>query len=301
VSVLPEKFLLATDGSDDAALAARAAADITEGFGSELHVVHVLEPYPRFAYPGVTSEVYSYVLEEEEEEGRELLIEQAKRIRDGGMKVTESHLRRGPIVDEILDLAEEIGAGLVVLGGRGLGSVKRLALGSVSEGVVHHAACPVLVVRGGERAWPPARVLIADDGSEAAGSAGELGAALGKVFLARGLLLRARPRFRYEISREGRVSQLDEFYEALRKDEKELKKRAGKLEDVLGSRPEVEVVEGDAAAAVVREAERTGEATLVAVGSRGLGPVKRLRLGSVSTKVVRAAPGPVLVCPHPSG
>ncbi|HEX5912902.1 MAG TPA: universal stress protein, partial [Rubrobacter sp.] len=90
MDVLPKKILLATDGSDDAALATRGAADITEGFGSELHVVHVLEPYPRFAYPGVTSEVYSYVLEKEDEEGRELLNEKAKRIRDGGMKVTEA-------------------------------------------------------------------------------------------------------------------------------------------------------------------------------------------------------------------
>ena len=57
----------------------------------------------------------------------------------------------------------------------------------------------------------------------------------------------------------------------------------------------VPVAVGDPAAAIRREAE--GEKVLVAVGSRGLGPVKRMRLGSVSTKVLRAAKGPVLVYP----
>jgi nucleotide-binding universal stress UspA family protein len=148
MSALPKKVLLATDGSEDANLAARAATDIAKGFGSDLHLVHALETYPRYAYPGVTSEVYSYVLEKEDGEARGLLDEQAKRVRDGGGEVAEAHLRRGPVVDEVLELAEEVGAGLVVLGSRGLGPVERLALGSVSEGVVHHATRPVLVIRG---------------------------------------------------------------------------------------------------------------------------------------------------------
>jgi nucleotide-binding universal stress UspA family protein len=48
---------------------------------------------------------------------------------------------------EIVDLAEEIEAGLVVLGSRGLGGVKRALMGSVSHSVVRHAHCSVLVVR----------------------------------------------------------------------------------------------------------------------------------------------------------
>jgi nucleotide-binding universal stress UspA family protein len=50
-------------------------------------------------------------------------------------------------------------------------------------------------------------------------------------------------------------------------------------------------------ASLVNIAEARGENTLVVVGSRGMEPVKRLRLGSVSTKVLRAAEGPVLVYP----
>jgi hypothetical protein len=57
---------------------------------------------------------------------------------------------------------EEIEAGLIVMGSRGLGLVGRLLLGRVCKDVVHHARGPVLVVRGGEGAWPPERVIIGD-------------------------------------------------------------------------------------------------------------------------------------------
>jgi len=48
---------------------------------------------------------------------------------------------------EVVSLAEEIGAGLVVLGSRGRGGIRRALMGSVSDSVVHHSHCPVLVVR----------------------------------------------------------------------------------------------------------------------------------------------------------
>ena len=47
----------------------------------------------------------------------------------------------------ILAVGEDIGTGLIVLGSRGLGGVKRALMGSVSDSVVRHAHCPVLVVR----------------------------------------------------------------------------------------------------------------------------------------------------------
>ncbi|HEX5912241.1 MAG TPA: universal stress protein, partial [Rubrobacter sp.] len=56
---------------------------------------------------------------------------------------------------------------------------------------------------------------------------------------------------------------------------------------------------GDAALCLLVVAEEGNEEkTLLAVGSRGLGPIRRLRLGSVSTDVLRAASGPVLIFPH---
>src|SRR3712207_3414718 len=151
----PAKILLATDGSEDAALAASAAADLSERAGSELHIVHVLPRFLRYAYPGVTPQVYSRVLDERLRGARDLLEEQARSIEASGARVTETHTRRGSTAGEILDLAEKLRADLIVVGGRGLEPVRELVLGSVSAGIVHDATRPVLVMRGGENAWPP--------------------------------------------------------------------------------------------------------------------------------------------------
>jgi len=57
------------------------------------------------------------------------------------------HARIGHPVEEILDLAEEVGADLIVIGSHGRTGLRRLFLGSVSEAVVRHALCPVMVAR----------------------------------------------------------------------------------------------------------------------------------------------------------
>jgi nucleotide-binding universal stress UspA family protein len=56
-------------------------------------------------------------------------------------------LSRGKVDHAVVTLAEEIGAGLIVLGSRGHGGIRRALMGSVSDAVVRHAHCPVLVVR----------------------------------------------------------------------------------------------------------------------------------------------------------
>jgi nucleotide-binding universal stress UspA family protein len=62
-------------------------------------------------------------------------------------EVVEVYARLGRPDAEIVGLADELGAGLIVLGSRGLGSLRRALMGSVSDSVVRHAPCPVLVVR----------------------------------------------------------------------------------------------------------------------------------------------------------
>ena len=57
------------------------------------------------------------------------------------------HPRRGRADEEVVDLAEEVGADLIVMGSRGLGGMSRALVGSVSDSVVRHAHCPVMVVR----------------------------------------------------------------------------------------------------------------------------------------------------------
>ena len=291
---LPRKILLATDGSEDAALAARAAVDLAMEAGAELHVVHAWQAVP-------TTRFEAFVRARLLAEAEELLEAQEALLGKAGAQVAGAHLREGPAVDEVLDLAGEIETDLVVVGSRGQGPVKRLVLGSVSEGVVHHALSPVLVLRGGGDAWPPKRVVIGDDGSGAARAAATLAAGIGRLFGAKGLVLRAYPELP-KVDLEGRAFDARMVDDELRREERQLEERAGWLEENLGVRPRVRIDVGDPAARLLAAAQeqREGNQTLLAVGSRGLGPSWRARLGSVSTKVLRAAKGPVLICPQPS-
>jgi nucleotide-binding universal stress UspA family protein len=117
-----------------------------------MHLVQVLKLLPRYAYPRVTPEIYSLVDNERTERARELLARETDGLRDVGANVAEVHLREGPTVDEILDSGDEVSAGFIVIGTRGLGPVENLLLGSISEGVVHHSRRPILMVlaEGGE-------------------------------------------------------------------------------------------------------------------------------------------------------
>jgi nucleotide-binding universal stress UspA family protein len=148
MSIFPTKILLATDGSKEARLAAEAAAELSKDTGSEVHIAYVL-PSPRElrGHHLYSREVMGSVLEQAEGEARSFLEEQAKQVGASGGKVAETHLETGEPDKEIVRLSEEIGAGSIVIGSRGLGGLRRALMGSVSESVVKHAHCPVFVVR----------------------------------------------------------------------------------------------------------------------------------------------------------
>jgi nucleotide-binding universal stress UspA family protein len=127
MSIFPTKILLATDRSRDAQLAATTAADLAKSTNSELHIVHV-------------GEAPSFRAQKALDTGVDML-------RETGATGIQAHLRFGRPDTLIIDLAEELGAGLIVMGSRGLGGVRRALMGSISDSVVRHAPCPVLVVR----------------------------------------------------------------------------------------------------------------------------------------------------------
>jgi nucleotide-binding universal stress UspA family protein len=147
MSTFPTRILLATDGSEEAELAALTAVDLADATHSELHLVHVgVVPILLKSYPG-TLGYYGKLYEQIEEMSRELLRKQSWRVKAAGGTVAGTHLRMGQVALEIVALAEELGADLIVMGTRGLGGVRRALMGSVSDSVVRHAHCPVLVVR----------------------------------------------------------------------------------------------------------------------------------------------------------
>ena len=144
MSIFPTKILLATDGSRDAELARTTAVDMAAtSTDSEVHVVTVAPGYPSYDIRNPA------VVEQLRKQAQDILNEQVEKIEQSGGKVAEKHLRIAERyrAQQIVQVAEEIGAGLIVMGSRGLGGVRRALIGSVSDSVVRHAHCPVMVVR----------------------------------------------------------------------------------------------------------------------------------------------------------
>jgi nucleotide-binding universal stress UspA family protein len=157
MSIFPTRVLLATDGSEEAELAALRAVDLAERTDSELHVVHVgvvslfLESYPGTL--GYERRLYDQIKEESTQRLREI----SWRVKVAGGNVARAHLRMGAVDQEVVALAKELGVGVIVMGCRGHRGIRRAIEGSISDGVIRHAPCPVLVVRSHERSKAPKR------------------------------------------------------------------------------------------------------------------------------------------------
>ena len=298
---LPRRVLVATDGSEHATLAVRAAADLSNRADAELHVVHVRKPLPvqsslpRSAYFDRVFEEYADLYEEET---WQLMRRQVFRAKAEGANVADAHLREGWAAEEITGLARKVPADLVVVGSRGVGPLERLVKGSVSERVVRLAACPTLVVPGGGNAWPPSKVVVGDDFSAEARRAGEMAAAIGAVFGVPTVLVSA---YRPPSNHSPAFPPSAQMYgDVPRELEEALEERASELERMSGARAGVRAVAGYAVETIQGIVEEDDEPALTAVGSRGLGAARRVMLGSVSTRILRAANGPVLIVPSSS-
>jgi nucleotide-binding universal stress UspA family protein len=152
MSIFPTRILLATDGSREAQLAASTAADLANTTNSELHLITVASGNPDPVYHihegSLRYETYQQALEAVRGDAQKVLDEQVQKLEEAGGSVKEAYLRMGERRDQaIVHLAEELGAGLIVMGSRGLGGVRRALMGSVSASVVRHAHCPVMIVR----------------------------------------------------------------------------------------------------------------------------------------------------------
>lgn len=138
------KILAAVDGSREAEAAALKAAELARITGSGLHLVHVGIEYFLFAYDYVSPDQ----LERLKQERQAVLDEQRRKLEDSGARVEDAHMRMGRRVDEeVIELATELGVGLIVTGSRGHSALGRALMGSDSDSIVRHAHCPVLVVR----------------------------------------------------------------------------------------------------------------------------------------------------------
>ncbi|MEP6849947.1 MAG: universal stress protein [Acidobacteriota bacterium] len=147
------KIMVAIDGSEYGKRALdEACANFVRPGETEMKIVSAFDDaYPVAAEPfAISAEYYQEMTEASQKEAEGFLSDAAKCVKErfpnGKLELTTAVLRGAP-APMIIDEAEDWGANLIVVGSHGRGFWGRM-LGSVSDGVVHHAPCSVLVVRG---------------------------------------------------------------------------------------------------------------------------------------------------------
>jgi nucleotide-binding universal stress UspA family protein len=302
MSFFPTKILLATDGSEEAELAAQSAVQLANVTGSDLHVVLVgPSAVTSVGLPGSPGVGLVGSQDDIDREAKSSLETHVEKTKAGGGMVAQSHYRVGRPALEIVDLAEEIGAGLIVMASQGLGGIRRALMGRVSSSVVRHAHCPVLVVRGEKDEEPlfsAKRILLATDGSGEAALAAQAAVDLAnKTNSELHLVYVAMPFYEPRSDYEGVYVAdylLEEDKEIERSAQELLDEQAKKIEAAGGSVSQTHLCKGRPDQQIVDLAEEIGTG-LILMGSRGLGGIKRVLMGSVSDSVVRHAHCPVLV------
>jgi nucleotide-binding universal stress UspA family protein len=300
------KILYTTDGSDSA----RNAADMLMRFPfpeERSAIVMTVIDNMQFALDKHVEldEDQIRLLQETEQvltgESERLLAAEAARLQDAGW-VCSTELRRGDTAEEIIRAAEELQPDMIVLGSHGLRGMKHFLLGSVSNRVLKHACCSVLIVRpspglsappevtGQARPW---RILVAYDGSEPARDAIRLCAALPLDDNAEISVVSVMPMI--HMYRQDIRQQLNPIWQQQKHARKqELEQTVGSLQ---WTTPHVtpELLEGADVAEVILDIAASRAIDLVVIGSKGRSTFKRFLLGSSTSDVAGHAPCSVLV------
>ena len=289
------RILVPTDGSEHAAGAIEWLTTFPLPPSAQLRVLSVATlPPSSIAIPTVES--YYQALRED----GAAFAGAARTILTRRWPAVETELQEGEPREQILAAADAWQSDLIVLGARGLGTFKRAMLGSVSSAVVHHAVCPVLVVKGHPRALR--RIVVAVDGSADAFAAARFCASLPLERDVEIQLLAVADMPTLPIGPPEMLGAPGWIPAPA-----ELARARAALEAMLWSveaafrprvnRVECSVIVGRAGAEIVSASEAGVD--LVAVGARGLGGLGRLLLGSVSERVLHHAACPVLVVKRP--
>lgn len=142
------RIVVGTDGSETATEAVRQAGQLAKTTGAPLDIVSAYEPVDTQRLKEEARDVPQDLqwMVNPREDVEATLEAAATPLKQEGIEV-EIHARQGDPADAILDVAEEVGAGLIVVGNKGMTGAKRFLLGSVPNKVSHHAPCAVLIIR----------------------------------------------------------------------------------------------------------------------------------------------------------
>jgi len=153
-----EKILVPLDGSEHSTRALGKAVEIAKKFGSKITLIHaysvsvqpIMMPEPTaMSMPGIpvlTAGEVTRVTDAARKAGNNILQDGEAKVKAEDVEV-EKLLLEGHAVQEIVRVAKEGNFDLIVMGARGLSKIKVILLGSVSDAVIHHATCPVLIVK----------------------------------------------------------------------------------------------------------------------------------------------------------
>jgi nucleotide-binding universal stress UspA family protein len=144
-----KSIVVGTDGSETAQQAVGQAAELARLHQATLHLVHAYRPEPAPAASAMVAASGGLMVDTTEVAAH--LRNEAERVLSEALAVTsgvkvETHCRSGAAADAIVDVAEEIGADLIVVGNRGMTGARRFFLGSVPNRVAHHAPCSVMII-----------------------------------------------------------------------------------------------------------------------------------------------------------
>jgi nucleotide-binding universal stress UspA family protein len=141
-------IVVGTDGSETAREAVGRAVELAAAHGAQLRIVSAYEPVSearlREEAQQLPADLQWAVNAREDVDAT--LRGAAEAARSAGVEVI-TYSRRGDAADAILDVAEEQGADLIVVGNKGMTGARRFLLGSVPNRVSHHAPCSVLIIR----------------------------------------------------------------------------------------------------------------------------------------------------------
>ncbi len=143
-----KRVVVGTDGSETATEAVRQAVELAKRLGAAVDLVSAYEPVPAQRLRQErreTPEELQWAISPREEV--EATLTDALGIAEAGGVAASTHPRQGDPADAILDVAEETGADLIVVGNKGMTGAKRFLLGSVPNKVSHHAPSSVLIIR----------------------------------------------------------------------------------------------------------------------------------------------------------
>jgi nucleotide-binding universal stress UspA family protein len=135
-------IVVGTDGSESATTAVLEAIELAKAFNAPLHIISAYRPVP-LTGADLPPEFAASVNSRSQVES--ILEDVRTRAEKAGASV-EVHAVTGDAANAIISLAEELDAGLIVIGNKGLGSMRRFLLGNVPSKVVHHAPCSTHIV-----------------------------------------------------------------------------------------------------------------------------------------------------------